>query len=710
MQKDSASNLLSVVIPVYNEERTVCTLLEKADSVRIDGHPLEIIVVNDGSTDASPERIRNWIRNRKDSPNTVRFLEKENGGKGSAVRLGIQNSTGGVVIIQDADLEYDPADYADCAGPIFRGECKVVYGSREDANRNRIYSSPGFYLGALSLTFWINLLFNSNLTDEATCYKTFDGELIRTLLFQGDRFEWEPEITAKLLRLGYEIREVPVNYYPRKTSEGKKIRFRDGIQGFAVAAKWRFHSLKQERSKLRELSEEHAAHIRQSALAQFSLLAVVLIAVLVRLLYAIPGIQNPELLMRPDSASYLGPAFSLLQDGIYAACPGGDATAFRTPLYPLYLAFCLLISGNSLGFCAGVSAVLGGLIACPVYLAARLYGSWKTAFFAALLFALNPTAIALSPMFLSDTLFLAFFACQMLFFLKFIRCRFALFFFVSVFSAAMGAMVRQTNLFWILPCLFVLWCIPKLPKYLKGYYTLFAVLIYAAVLCPWMFRNHSIGAGFRLDSSDTLALTHNTAALESRITGTDAEEIRTVYRAVFRKEFEADPEKYRTEKDKADFQKKYLVKKIMEHPFHYLSIHFRPYVLFPDIPSFLENLGQTQTGRGTFDILNRQGIPAAVKHYFGGHLTLFLLCIPLILTVAFTYISAGCELFRQIIIKRNWMLFLLFLLFAEYYLFLPGPISMPRYQLPALLFFCMLSGSFITHLAGNKHCTNPFPE
>ena len=693
--------VLSVVIPVYNEERTIRALLEKVDAVRIPGHPLEIIVVNDGSTDESPALIHRWAAGRdRSSGNTVLLLDKENGGKGSAVRMGIRHSTGGVLIVQDADLEYDPEDYEACAGPIFRGECKVVYGTREDANRNRIYSSPGFYLGALSLTFWINLLFNANLTDEATCYKTFDGDLIRSILFEGNHFEWEPELTAKILRLGYEIRETPIRYYPRKTSEGKKIRFRDGIQGFAVAFRWRFASIKREKELLSAASEEDACHIRQVRYAQTALLAVTLIAVLIRLLYALPGICDPQLLMRPDSPTYLGPAFSLLSDGVFASSPGASPTAFRTPLYPLYLAFCLLISGKSLGFCAAVSAVLGGLIAAPVYLAARLFGGWKSAFFAALLFALNPTAIALSPMFLSDTLFLFLFSVQMLFFLKFIRCRFALFFFVSVFMAALAALVRPINLLWILPCLFVLWLVPALPAYLKGYYSFFALLIYAAVLCPWMIRNDlAAKAGFRLDLVQSQSLMHNTAALESRITGVPAETLREKYRAEFAQVYEAEPDRYATPGKQADYEEAFLTKKIMKHPVRYFLLHIRPYVLLPDLSSFLENLGLTTTERGTFDVLNRQGVLAAARHYFRGQERLLFLCAPLLLAVLITYVAAFLGLAQEILLKKNWMLLLLALLLAEYYLFLPGPVCMPRYQLPAVLFLCVIAGGALFRMS-----------
>lgn len=699
--RTNRSSFLSVVIPVYNEERTIRALLEKVDAVRIPGHPLEIIVVNDGSTDGSPGLIHRWAAERdRSSVNSVILLDKENGGKGSAVRLGIRHSSGGVVIIQDADLEYDPEDYEACAGPIFRGECKVVYGTREDANRNRIYSSPGFYLGALSLTFWIDLLFNANLTDEATCYKTFDGSLIRSILFEGDHFEWEPELTAKILRLGYEIRETPIRYYPRKTTEGKKIRFRDGIQGFATAFRWRFASIKKEKEILSASSEDNVRHIRQVRYAQTALLTVTLIAILIRLLYALPGICDPQLLMRPDSPSYLGPAFALLSDGVFASVPGAPPTAFRTPLYPLYLAFCLLISGKSLGFCAAASAVLGGLIAAPVYLAARLFGNWKVAFFAALLFALNPTAIALSPMFLSDTLFLFLFSIQMLFFLKFIRCRFALFFFVSVFAAALAVLVRPINLLWIVPCLFVLWLIPVLPAYLKGYYTFFALLIYAAVLCPWMIRNDlTAHAGFRLDTVQSLTLLHNTSALESQITGISAETLREEYRAEFARAYAADPERFAEPKKRADYEEAFLIKKIMKHPVRYFMLHLRPYVLLPDLSSFLENLGFSSSGRGTLDVLNRQGFMAAVRHYFHGQEHLLYLCIPLLFSVLITYIAAFLEILREVLVKKNWMFLLLTLLLAEYYLFLPGPVCMPRYQLPAVLFFCVAAGGTLNRLA-----------
>ena len=184
----STSKKLSVIIPVYNEEGTVTALLDKVVQAVI-STSLEIIIVNDGSTDGSPALIEKWVQEHRKSRAEILYLTKKNGGKGSAVKTGIKASTGDVVIIQDADLEYDPGDYEKCIRPILDGECRVVYGSREEENRNRLYSSPSFYLGGLLLTFWINLLYHSNLTDEPTCYKTFDGPLIRSMLIEGDKFE-----------------------------------------------------------------------------------------------------------------------------------------------------------------------------------------------------------------------------------------------------------------------------------------------------------------------------------------------------------------------------------------------------------------------------------------------------------------------------------------------------------------------------------------
>ncbi len=228
---------LSVIIPVYNETRTLKSLVEKVIQVNIEK---EIIIVNDGSTDGTKEVLEDL---KKDYPELVIIHHERNAGKGAAVRTGIHKATGSVLIIQDADLEYDPNDYHACITPILRGECKVVYGSRI-LNKKNAYSHLSFYIGGKMVTLFTNLLFRSKLTDAPTCYKTFDRKLIQSLEFQGNKFDWEPEITAILLRSGYKITEVPISYYPRPISEGKHIRWKDGLQAIWVLIKFRFKKIK----------------------------------------------------------------------------------------------------------------------------------------------------------------------------------------------------------------------------------------------------------------------------------------------------------------------------------------------------------------------------------------------------------------------------------------------------------------------------------
>lgn len=237
---NSTAEKLSVIIPVYNEERTLALLLKKVANAPL---PIarEIVIVNDGSTDSSDEIIRCFTAGNPDLE--IKYLCQPNGGKGAAVRTGIAASTGSVVIIQDADLEYEPAEYIRCIEPIISGRSDVVYGSRERKKHNA-YSDWRFYLGGLAVTWFINLLYGVRLTDEPTCYKTFSGDLIRALAFENNDFGWEPEVTCKLLRLGYRIEETAVSYTPRHFAEGKKIRWKDGVKAFRISWQWRFRNLK----------------------------------------------------------------------------------------------------------------------------------------------------------------------------------------------------------------------------------------------------------------------------------------------------------------------------------------------------------------------------------------------------------------------------------------------------------------------------------
>ena len=225
---------LTVIIPVYNEHTTVLEVIEMIDRLELPV-PKEIIVVDDGSDDGTSERLLQF-------EGEVRiFTNPVNEGKGSAVRTGIANASGDIILIQDADLETNPSEYEHLLRPILDGEAEVVYGSRFLSGNNRVPLTRA--IANRFLTGLTNLLYGSRLTDMETAYKVFTSEVAAKLELRSNRFEIEPEITAIVCRLGYKIREVPVSYSPRTRFEGKKIRFRDGIKAAATVIGCRFRKL-----------------------------------------------------------------------------------------------------------------------------------------------------------------------------------------------------------------------------------------------------------------------------------------------------------------------------------------------------------------------------------------------------------------------------------------------------------------------------------
>jgi dolichol-phosphate mannosyltransferase len=223
---------LSIVIPCYNEERTIIDLLNKVHAVNLGDIEKEIIVVDDRSTDRTLELLRG--NNTYDKLLT----HEKNMGKGMALRTGFAAVTGDIVIVQDADLEYDPNDYRELIAPIIAGEAQVVYGSR-NLKKNR-FSYRRYQWGGMLVTFVTNVLYGSRLTDEPTCYKVFDARLLKSIPLTCSRFEFCPEVTAKILRQDIKIIEKPINYNPRHKDEGKKINGWDGLEAIWTLIKWRF--------------------------------------------------------------------------------------------------------------------------------------------------------------------------------------------------------------------------------------------------------------------------------------------------------------------------------------------------------------------------------------------------------------------------------------------------------------------------------------
>lgn len=229
---------VSVIIPVYNEFRTFSQVLERVRAARLpEGCEKEIVVVDDGSTDGTSGVLGEHAR----AGIVVGHHAIINSGKGTALRVGIRLATGDIILVQDGDLEYDPDDYRKILEPIVRGEADVVYGSRFLGNpagmarKNRIAN--------WILTGATNLLFDAKITDEATAYKAFRTDVLRRIRLECRRFEFCPEVTAKVLRLGYRIQEVPIQYNARGIADGKKIRARDGYEALWTLIRYRFSPL-----------------------------------------------------------------------------------------------------------------------------------------------------------------------------------------------------------------------------------------------------------------------------------------------------------------------------------------------------------------------------------------------------------------------------------------------------------------------------------
>ena len=226
---------ISIIIPCYNEVSTIEIIIEKIKKIEIEK---EIIVVDDFSEDGSKEKIKSDIKNKY--LDIIDIYHDRNMGKGAAIKTGIKNATGEIIIIQDADLEYDPNDYHELIRPIKNGYADVVYGSRFIGGSEKRVLYFWHTIGNKFLTLLSNMFSNLNLTDMEVCYKAFKSEVIKNIDLKENRFGFEPEVTAKIAKKNIRIYEIGIKYFGRKYSEGKKITWKDGLSAIRCILKYNF--------------------------------------------------------------------------------------------------------------------------------------------------------------------------------------------------------------------------------------------------------------------------------------------------------------------------------------------------------------------------------------------------------------------------------------------------------------------------------------
>lgn len=228
---------LSILIPVFNEAKTIVPVLEMVSKAPCSDMERELIIVDDGSTDGTRDILRGLDA---DQYFAKIYFHDKNQGKGAALRTAQGHATGDVILIQDADMEYSPQEYPNLLAPILDGFADVVYGSRLTGGKVTRAFHFTHYLGNKFLSLITNILYNSTLTDMETCYKVFKVDVFKSIEIKSNRFEFEPEITAKILKKGVRIYELPISYFGRDYSEGKKITWKDGFGAIWALVKYRF--------------------------------------------------------------------------------------------------------------------------------------------------------------------------------------------------------------------------------------------------------------------------------------------------------------------------------------------------------------------------------------------------------------------------------------------------------------------------------------
>lgn len=423
-------------------------------------------------------------------------------------------------------------------------------------------------------------------------------------------------------------------------------------------------------------------------------LTVFVTATLLRLAVAAPALlkNDPARLIRPDTIGYLIPALTLAEEGRYP----GTARVPGFPLFAVPFAKCTTGSGEFDPRPLAVALCLTGGTAALLVFLAGLCRSFGTGVAAGMLYACNLTAVANAPMLLSDTLFGAAAALQFLLFMNFWQRKRHRCFLPMIAVAALGALIRPINLLWIFPALALLLLdTGKVSWKSKAAYVVAGVLIFGAILAPWMIRNARLGAGFTLDTNTGAVCHQNGAMLLAEVNRTDFESEKAQLLEEQATLF-SDTERFPDEAAREAWRLRRYRELILAHPLVWLRQSASWRIFIPDAPTFWELCGFTTPNRGTMGVMAKHGFFAGVRHYFGGSWKMLLLTVLLILPTLALYAGALGRLVCDICeLKKRWYELAVFLAFAEYYLLLPGAITAPRYQLPALPVLCVMAAVFL---------------
>lgn len=427
---------------------------------------------------------------------------------------------------------------------------------------------------------------------------------------------------------------------------------------------------------------------------------IVAAALLLRILCALPALtQGGDLLLRPDSQTYLLPAKAILSDGAYMEAPGSVIPAtLRPPGYPLFLAGVFFLFGNHLTAAALLGCLASALACCPVGLCGRFFAGRTGGLIAASFYALNLTSVAAAPQILADSLLGLLCAWQLYFILRAWRKRRLGFFAATCILLAFGAYLKPINT----PLLLL--AMPVLAPTIFGFSrkTLYAwgtvALVFSILLLPWMLRNYRGGADFDMDSNRGEMYYHSGSAILSAVTHENSEILRERMRRNAEAFLSEHPEEFPNVRSKNAWKHERYMDMIRAHPAAFLKTHLPQYaMLLPDLPTFLENNALSIHGRGTLAVLRERGVFAALNFYLDGRLILLLPALPFLATTALLYLFAAWTLLLWII-KWKWKPGLIFGAFAFFYLFAGGPVTMPRYQIPALPFLCAMAGFGVVYL------------